>query len=404
MVKKLASGELSIHKIEEMAEPNEAVEIRRKAVEKATKTSLSSAGSAVIDYTIIKGKNAENVIGMTTIPLGVAGPLTVNGAHANSATFVPMATTEGALIASIGRGAKAINMSGGATVRVIKDGMTRGPVFKFDSIVDVEKFLEWMPKNLEKIRQAAEATTNHGKLEKVKPYVTGNNVFLRFRYKTGDAMGMNMATVATEAACTYIEDSFKGATLVAVSGNMCSDKKQSMINSIEGRGKTVVAEALIKDETLKKVFDTSAAAVNDLNFRKNWAGSARAGSNGQFNAHFANTVAAIFAATGQDLAQVVESSSGYTWTEIRGKDLYISVTLTSLEIGTVGGGTGLPTQKESLSIMGINGSGNPPGSNSLKLAEIIAAAVMAGELNLLCALATRQLGKAHQKLGRNKQQ
>ncbi len=200
MVKKLASGELSIHKIDEMAEPNEAVEIRRKAVEKATKTSLSSAGSAVIDYAIIKGKNAENVIGMTTIPLGVAGPLTVNGAHAKSATFVPMATTEGALIASIGRGAKAINMSGGATVRVIKDGMTRGPVFKFDSIVDVEKFLEWLPKNLEKIRQAAEATTNHGKLEKVKPYVTGNNVFLRFRYKTGDAMGMNMATVATEAA------------------------------------------------------------------------------------------------------------------------------------------------------------------------------------------------------------
>ncbi len=402
LLKKIAKGEISLHQIENYTDPNNSVGIRRSIIEQSEKISLENVGAAKIDYSIIKGKNAENVIGMTTIPLGIAGPMKVKGIYAIGDVYVPMATTEGALIASIGRGIKAMNRSGGATVRIIKDGMTRGPVFKFNSILDIEKFLDWLPKNSDKIKTVANATTQHGKLEKIRPYVTGNNVFLRFRYKTGDAMGMNMATVATEAACTFIEQNFSGAKLVAVSGNMCSDKKQSLINSIEGRGKTVIAEVLVPEETLSEVFNTNANAVNDVNFRKNWAGSARAGSTTQFNAHFANTVAAIFAATGQDLAQVVESSGGFTWTEVRGKDLYLSVTLTSLEVGTVGGGTGLPTQKESLSIMKAQGSGNPPGSNSSRLAEIIASAVMAGELNLLCALATRELGKAHQKLGRNK--
>ncbi len=402
LIKKMASGELSLHKADEVADPNDAVEIRRMAVEKKTNTSLKNIGATEMDFASIKDKNAENVIGMITVPVGVVGPLKINGAFATGEVYVPMATTEGALIASVGRGIKALNMSGGATVRVIKDGMTRGPVFKFNSILEIEKFLEWLPKNFDRIKFTADKTTQHGRLERIVPYVTGNNVFLRFTYKTGDAMGMNMATVATEAGCSYIEENFKDAKLVAVSGNMCSDKKQSLINSIEGRGKTVVAEALIKEETLKGVFNTSAQAVNEVNFRKNWAGSARAGSSTQFNAHFANTVAAIFAATGQDPAQVVESSGGYTWSELRGRDLYLSVTLTSLEIGTVGGGTGLPTQKESLSIMNVHGSGSPPGSNATKFAEIIAAAVMAGELNLLAALSTRELGKAHQKLGRSK--
>lgn len=402
IVKKVVSGEMGLHQVDNTADPNEAVEIRRAAIEKISGVKLQSIGSASIDYSTIKGKNAENVIGMTTIPVGVVGPLKVNGNLVKGDTYVAMATTEGALIASIGRGAKALGKSGGVTVRVIKDGMTRGPAFAFNSIIDVEKFLEWLPSNFNKIKSASEGTTQHGKLESITPYVTGNNVFLRFRYTTGDAMGMNMATVATEAGCSYIERNFKGARLVAVSGNMCSDKKQSMVNSLDGRGKTVVAEATIPYAVLEEVFHTNAAAVNEVNLRKNWAGSARAGSVAQFNAHFANTIAAIFAATGQDLAQVVESSSGYTWTEVRGKDLYISITLTSLEVGTVGGGTGLPTQKEALSIMKVAGSGSPAGNNSTKLAEIIAAAVLSGELNLLSALATRELGQAHEKLGRNK--
>lgn len=400
--RKVASGEMGLHQIDDKAGPEEAVEIRRSAVEKLSGSTLSAIGSVKMDYGAIRGRNAENVIGAVPLPLGVAGPVRVRGGHAIGDFYVPMATTEGALIASVSRGSKAVAMSGGATVRIIRDGMTRGPAFAFDSIADVDRFLKWLPEGIGAIRKAAESTTNHGKLESVSPYVLGNNVFLRFRYKTGDAMGMNMATVATEAACSAIEHEFSGARLVAVSGNMCSDKKQSLVNALEGRGKSVVAEAIIKDRVLGDVLGTTAQNVHEVNLRKNWAGSARAGSATQFNAHFANTVAAVFAATGQDIAQVVESSSGYTWTEVRGNDLYITVTMPSLEVGTVGGGTVLPAQRESLSIMGVAGPGNPPGANASRLAEIITAAVLAGELNLLAALATRDLGKAHQKLGRNK--
>ena len=404
LVKQVSKGEVPLHQIDRIAtDANDAVEVRCKAIEMITGVSLKHVRSASMDYNVIKGKNAENVIGMTSVPVGVVGPIRINGRHFTGETYVPLATTEGALIASISRGIKAVNLSGGVSVRVIEDGMTRGPVFTFNSVVDAERFSnEWLPSNFENLRAAAEGTTKHGKLKSARPTVRGNNVFIRFTYKTGDAMGMNMATVATEAACTYIEENFAGARLVAVSGNFCSDKKQSLVNSLEGRGKTVVAEAVITGAVLMDVFNTTADKVHDLNFKKNWIGSATAGSTTQFNAHFANSIAAIFLATGQDVAQVVESSSGHTITEIRGNDLYISATLPSLEIGTVGGGTGLPTQKEALSIMGIHGTGDPCGTNSLKFAEIIASIVVSGELNLLSALSTRELGTAHQKFGRNR--
>ena len=312
-----------------------------------------------------------------------------------------MATTEGALIASIARGARAVSNSGGSKVRVLKDEMTRGPVFKLDSILDVEEFLPWIERNYKKIKEAADSTTSHGELSSITPLALGNNVWLRFGYRTGDAMGMNMATIATEAASSYIEENFGKAKLIAISGNMCSDKKESMVNNIYGRGKTVVAEAIINKETLDSVFHGAKAEdVNDTNLRKNWLGSARAGST-KYNAHFANTIAAIFLATGQDPAQVVESSSGYTWTEVRGSSLYVSVTLPSLEVGTIGGGTHLPSQKAALSLMDVYGSKEPSGFNSLKLAEIIASTVLCGELNLLAALSMKELGKAHKRLGRN---
>ncbi len=400
IVNRASRKEIGLHQIDDQADPGDAVEIRRKAVEKITGKPLKAVGSAELDYAAIRNKNAENVIGGTVFPLGVAGPVLVKGGYVNGEFYVPMATTEGALIASVSRGMKGINASGGASARIIEDSMARAPVFALDSIIDVERFLKWIKENNSGIREAAEATTSHGKLKDVMPFVAGNNVWLRFRYRTGDAMGMNMVTIATEAACTYIEQGFKGARCVAVSGNMCSDKKESLVNNLYGRGKTVLCDAIISGKILSDVFKTTAAKANEVNLRKNLLGSARAGSL-KYNAHFANTVAAIFAATGQDIAQVVESSSGYTWTEVRGEDLYISVTLTSLEVGTVGGGTSLPTQMEALSILGVQGAGTPAGSNSSKLAEIIAAAVLAGELNLLCALSTRELGKAHKELGRN---
>ncbi|QIW24229.1 hydroxymethylglutaryl-CoA reductase (NADPH) [Sulfolobus sp. S-194] len=400
VVNKALKGKIELHEIDNLLEANAAMVARRLVIEKLTNTKLPSIGSTILDYAEIKNRNAENVIGGIQIPVGVIGPLRVNGDYAKGDFYVPLATTEGALIASVNRGAKVISKSGGARVKIIFDGMTRAPVFKLSSIEDVIDFLNWIKDNFSKIKEIAESTTSHGKLINIEPYVLGNNVWLRFVFETGDAMGMNMVTVATEKACEFIEREFGRAVCLAVSGNMCSDKKQSQVNSLHGRGKTVVAEALIPHELIKTVLKSDSALIHEVNLRKNWLGGARAGTMFQFNAHFANIVTAIFIATGQDVAQVVESSSGYTWTEIRDNGLYISVTLTSLEVGTIGGGTRLPTQREALSIMGVYGPGNPPGSNAKKFAEIIASTVLAGELNLLAALANKELGKAHLRLGR----
>ncbi len=400
IVKKILDGKIPMHQIEMHLPPREAADARRKALGKITRSTFGAIGSSTTDYSQIANKNAENVIGFTQIPLGVAGPLRVKGSYANGDFYVPMATTEGALIASVNRGMKAITTSGGATAIVVKDSMTRAPLFEFDSITDACGFVAWTEKNWKGIVAAAESTTSHGRLKEMVPFIMGNNVWLRFGFSTGDAMGMNMATIASEAACEYIEENFEGARLVSVSGNMCSDKKESAVNNLLGRGKSVVAEAVITKSALEGVLKASAEGIHNLNIKKNILGSARAVSS-KYNGHAANIVAAIFAATGQDIAQVVESSSCFTLTEKRVGGLHISVTMPSIEIGTVGGGSSLPTQKEALSIMGIAGGGNPPGSNALKFAEIVSAAVLAGELNLLAAQFSRDLGKAHRKLGRN---
>jgi len=400
VVERIVRGEIDFHKADELLEGNAALVARRLALERLTGTSLPNIGSTVIDYDEIKNRNAENVIGAVQVPLGIVGPLEVRGDYAKGRFYVPLATTEGALIASVNRGAKAVTVSGGAHVKIVFDGMTRAPVFALDNIDEVVRFLEWVSSNFQEIKRVAESTTSHGKLVKIEPFVLGNNVWLRMVYETGDAMGMNMATIASEAVCDFIESNFPQARCVAVSGNMCSDKKQSAVNVLHGRGKTVVAEVLVPHEVVTKVLRSDSQLIHEVNLRKNWLGGARAGTIYQFNAHFANIVAAIFLATGQDMAQVVESSMGYTWTEVRENGLYISVTLTSLEVGTVGGGTRLPTQREALSIMGVYGSGNPPGTNAKKFAEIVAATVLAGELNLLAALANRELGRAHKRLGR----
>ncbi len=398
VVQRITKGEIPLHDADKHLEANAAMVARRLALERITGVGLPNIGSTIIDYAEIKNRNAENVIGATQVPLGVAGPVRVNGEFAKGDFFVPMATTEGALIASVNRGMKAITSSGGANVRVIKDEMTRAPVIKFSSVKEVSSFLSWFSSVEGKIKEITESTSSHLKYIGCSPFVLGNNVWLRFSFQTGNAMGMNMVTIASEKACSFIEENFPGARCVAVSGNMCSDKKNTVVNSLIGRGKTVVAEATIPREVVTKELKSDPLLINEVNLRKNWLGSARAGSTSQFNAHFANVVAAIFIATGQDLAQVVESSSGYTWTEVREDSLYISVTLPSLEVGTIGGGTRLPTQREALSIMGIKGEEE---NSSKKFAEIISASVLAGELNLLSALANKELGKAHLKLGRN---
>jgi hydroxymethylglutaryl-CoA reductase (NADPH) len=212
-------------------------------------------------------------------------------------------------------------------------------------------------------------------------------------------MGMNMVTIATEAAVQLILQNVANARCVAVSGNLCSDKKESALNTLMGRGKSVTAEVVVPADVLGEVLHTEAGFIVDINQRKNLLGSALAGSS-KFNTHFANIVAAVFLATGQDIAQVVESSGGFTWVESRDGDLYFSVTLPSLEVGTIGGGADLTAQREALSLLGVAGGGDPPGGNARKFAEIVAATVLAGELGTLCAVASGELGRAHARIAR----
>jgi hydroxymethylglutaryl-CoA reductase (NADPH) len=393
--------EVKLHEFEKIyGDANKAAEARRQYLEKAVGVRLENIGKTIIDLNTVVGRNIENVIGAVQIPVGVAGPLLVKGDYANGYFYVPLATTEGALVASVNRGAKFITESGGARVKVLKDGMARAPLFRLPSLIDAVEFVEWVTQHFDELKKAAESTTRHGRLKEVQPFIVGNYVWLRLVFSTGDAMGMNMATIASDAVAKYIQQHFPKARLVALSGNVCVDKKANAVNFLLGRGKTVVAEAVVKREVLERLGIT-AEDIHEVNVRKNLIGSALAHSYG-FNAHFANIVAAIFIATGQDVAQVVESSMGITSTEPRDDGLYVSVFLPSLEVGTVGGGTGLPTQREALALLGVAGSGNPPGTNALKFAEIIAAAVLAGELNLLIALARNELASAHQRLGRAK--
>jgi len=401
IVEKVVRGEIKFHELDTiLGNSNEATLVRRLALEKILGISLTNIAFTTIDWVEVVGRNIENPIGAVHIPLGIAGPLKVNGEYAKGEFYIPLATSEGALVASVNRGCKAISESGGATVRILNDGMARAPVFRVNSIVDGIELINWVNENFDKLKAEAESTTRHGKLVRIEPFMVGNNVWLRCIYTTGDAMGMNMVTIATDKICKFIEKEFRKAKCVSLSGNMCVDKKPSILNMLHGRGKTVVAEAVIKKDVVEDVLKTKPEHIVEVNVRKNLLGSARAGSI-SFNAHFANIVAAIFLATGQDAAQIVESSMGYTWAELTEEnDLYISVTLPSLEVGTVGGGTRLPTQKEALKILGVYGSGDPPGTNAKKFAEIIAAAVLAGELSLLAALAAGHLAEAHKKLGR----
>lgn len=368
------------------------VEERRKAAEQFTGADISPISDYGFDPECAS-KNIENMIGVTQIPLGFAGPVLINGDKAQGEFLVPLATTEGALVASVSRGMSAITASGGSRAKVFEDAMTRAPVFRVDGIDHCEKVMQWIAMNTHKIDEEVSKTTGHGKILEIETFPNGRNLHLRLSFSTGDAMGMNMATIASEAVGRLIEEN-TGAAMISVSGNMCTDKKPAAINMIRGRGKYVVAEAKIPKSVVEGKLHTSVEAVVEVNDRKNLIGSAMAGSLG-CNAHAANMVAALFIATGQDPAQVVEASMCMTTCEDVDGDLYIAVRLPSLEIGTVGGGTKLPTQSAALDMMGCLGEGK-----SRKFAEIVAVTVLAGELSTLAAQAAGQLGKAHQQLAR----
>lgn len=368
------------------------VEDRRNAAEEFTGTSLETVSKYAFDPEIAS-KNVENMIGTTQIPLGYAGPVRIDGSAAKGEFLVPLATTEGALIASISRGMSVINDGTGVIARVFGDAMTRAPVMQVNDLAHAEQVMDWIDSNMDAIHEAVGSTTSHGKLIRIDKYPNGRNLYLRFAFSTGDAMGMNMATIASEAVCRLIEKS-TGAKMISVSGNMCSDKKPAAINMINGRGKTVVAEARIPKEVVERRLHAKSSAIVETNTRKNLIGSSMAGTLGA-NAHAANMVAALFIATGQDPAQVVGASMTITTCEDIDGDLYICVRMPTLEVGTVGGGTRLPCQKEALSMMDCLGA-----DKARKLAEIVAATVLAGELSTLAAQAAGQLGSAHAALGR----
>lgn len=338
-------------------------------------------------------RNIENFIGVAQVPLGVVGPLKVRGEHAMGEFYVPMSTTEGALLATVNRGCSVVTAAGGAHCRITRDEMSRAPVFRVDGIGHGIKTAKWIGENMDLLRRETAKTTRHGKLLTATPYVNGRSLFVRFSFETGDAMGMNMATIASQAMCDLIERKTRAKT-VSVSGNMCTDKKAAAINYIEGRGKSVLAEAVIPASVVAEKLHSTVAGVVETATRKNLIGSAMSLSMG-FNSHFANMAAALFIATGQDAAQVVEASMGMSTAEETDGALYFSISVPALEIGTVGGGTGLPTQHEALSIMGCSGTGK-----SGKFAEIAAAVMLAGELSTLAAQSSGELASAHSRLAR----
>lgn len=394
---RVRDGDLKLYELEDHADAATAAAARRLVLERETGARLDVTGDYAFDPAAAES-NAENLVGGAQLPMGVAGPLAVSGDAASDDYYLPLATTEGALVASVNRGCSAITEAGGANARVTKRGMTRAPVFRVADVTEGAEVARWADEHFGALREAAEATTSHGRLQEVTHYVVGDNVYLRFSYETADAMGMNMATIATRAACDVVEAETP-AELVALSGNLCTDKKPAAINAVEGRGRTVTADVRIPRDVVEERFKTTPEAVAEANTRKNLVGSAKAGSLG-FNAQAANVVAAVFLATGQDAAQVVEGSNCITTVEAREDELYASVNLASLEVGTVGGGTKLPTQAEALDILGVRGGGDPAGSNADELAEVIAAGALAGELSLLSALASRNLSSAHEELGR----
>nr|AYF57921.1 3-hydroxy-3-methylglutaryl-coenzyme A reductase [Dysphania schraderiana] len=379
-----------------------AAKIRREALQKMTGRSLTGLPLDGFDYESILGQCCEMPVGFIQIPVGIAGPLLLDGVEFS----VPMATTEGCLVASTNRGCKAIYMSGGASSVILKDGMTRAPVVRFGSArraAELKFFLE-EPANFETISLVFNKSSRFARLQEVKCAIAGKNLYVRFTCRTGDAMGMNMVSKGVQNVLEFLQSDFPDMDVIGISGNYCSDKKPAAVNWIEGRGKSVVCEAVIKEDVVKKVLKTDVASLVELNMLKNLTGSAVAGSLGGFNAHAANIVSAVYIATGQDPAQNVESSHCITMMEAinDGKDLHISVSMPSIEVGTVGGGTQLASQSACLNLLGVKGANRETaGGNARLLATVVAGSVLAGELSLMSAIAAGQLVRSHMKYNRS---
>ncbi|XP_029299966.1 3-hydroxy-3-methylglutaryl-coenzyme A reductase-like [Cottoperca gobio] len=388
------------YKLEAVLEtPERGVAIRREMLSPKlpVRSALASLPFKDYDYSKVMGTCCENVIGYMPVPVGVAGPLLLD----EKQFYIPMATTEGCLVASTNRGCRALSLSGGCHSSILADGMTRGPVVRLPSACRAAEVKVWLETSdgFSRIKEAFDQTSRFARLEKLLVGLAGRNLYIRFQSQTGDAMGMNMLSKGTEQALQRLRQQYPDVEVLSVSGNYCTDKKSAAINWILGRGKSAVCEATVPANVVREVLKSSTASLVELNINKNLVGSAMAGSIGGFNAHAANIVAAIYIACGQDPAQTVGSSNCITQMEPAGperEDLYISCTMPSIELGTVGGGTNLAPQQACLQMLGVQGSSaSQPGENARQLARVVCATVLAGELSLMSALAAGHLVKSH---------
>jgi len=360
-----------------------------------TGVELEHVGSYSFDPVQARG-NVEHLTGAAQVPLGIAGPLLVNGEHARGEFYVPLATAEGTLVASYNRGMKLVREAGGVTVTVVDDAIQRAPAFGFDSAREARDFGRWVDEHLEEIRGHAEASTSIGRLRDIEQYAASRFVFLRFNFTSGDAAGQNLAGKATAAACDWIRAHYEPIRHFQLEANFATDKKSSQVNTLHTRGKRVIAEAAIPAELMERHLNTSTEAVYRARQLTNLGGFMAGVTNN--GSHSPNAIAALFIATGQDAGNLAESSTAAVYSELSADgSYYYSITIPSLIVATHGGGTGLPTQRECLELLGCYGEGKVR-----KLAEIVGATVLSGELSLGAAVVSEEWVEAHDRLGRNR--
>ncbi len=372
-----------------------AAEARLSFLRERTPSPLEHVGRYSFDPAVAQG-NIEAFVGVAQVPIGVAGPLLVNGEHAQGEFYVPMATAEGTLVASYNRGMRLLHEAGGVTTTVVDDKMQRAPAFVFPSAREARAFGEWLRERFDDIQAAAETTTRSGRLVDIEQYSASRMLYTRFNYTTGDAAGQNLTGKATQAACRWIVANYPGIDHFFLESNFATDKKSSQVNMLRTRGKRVVAEATIPNA----LFESIMRSNTDLMFRARQVSNLGGFMSGVNNngAHSANGITAIFIATGQDAANVAESSAAFVFAEVRPNgDYYYSVTIPSLIVATYGGGTGLATQRECLEMLDCYGAGKVR-----KFAEVVAATVLCGELSLGSAIVAEEWVDAHDLHGRNR--